>query len=70
MNAIRQYVTTIDGNVTLKLPAEYTRRRLEIIVLPADDSNDELSKIMDKMSDTAEKNGLTPEILAQLLADE
>jgi len=70
MNAIRQYVTTIDGNVTLKLPIEYTRRRLEIIVLPTDDANDELEKIMDKMSDTAEKNGLTPEILAQLLADE
>ncbi|MCU0340731.1 MAG: hypothetical protein MUE30_12670 [Spirosomaceae bacterium] len=70
MNALRQYVTTTDGNVILKLPAEYTRRRLEIIVLPADDTDDELSKIMDKMSDTAEKNGLTPEILAQLLADE
>ena len=70
MNALRQYVTTIDGNITLKLPAEYTRRRLEIIVLPADDTNDELLKIMDKMSDTAEKNGLTPEILNQLLADE
>ncbi len=70
MNALRQYVTTIDGNVTLKLPIEYTRRRLEIIVLPADDANDELGNIMDKMSDTAERNGLTPEILAKLLADE
>lgn len=88
MNALRQYVTTIDGNVTLKLPPEYTRRRLEIIVLPADDTliskdkfylenlakieakqaNDsKLTEIMDKIGTVATANGLTEEILNDML---
>lgn len=88
MNALRQYVTTIDGNVTLKLPAEYARRRLEIIVLPADDAlipedrfylenlakmeakqenNKKLTDIMDKISAEAVANGLTEEMLDDIL---
>lgn len=88
MNALRQYVTTIDGNVILKLPAEYTRRRLEIIVLPADDLaipedkfyTENLSKIMAKQENAnklneaietlrleAAANGLTEEILNDIL---
>ena len=88
MNALRQYVTTIDGNVTLKLPAEYARRRLEIIVLPADDAlitedrfylenlakmeakqenNKKLTDIMGKISAEAVANGLTEEILDDIL---
>lgn len=91
MNALRQYVTTIDGNVILKLPAEYTRRRLEIIVLPADDAlflNDIISKenlakieakeengkklleVMDKLSSEAAANGLTEEILNEILNED
>lgn len=91
MNALRQYVTTLDGNVTLKLPVEYTRRRLEIIVLPADDAlflegefskenlakieakqenNKKLSEIMDKLSSQAEANGLTEEILNEILNED
>ncbi|MDZ7898318.1 MAG: hypothetical protein U5N85_09900 [Arcicella sp.] len=88
MNALRQYATTVDGNLILKLPAEYTRRRLEIIVLPADDLVipedkfylENLSKIMvnqenskrlwesiDALQTAAAANGLTEEILNEIL---
>jgi hypothetical protein len=67
MNALRQFVTTTDGTVVLQLPKEYLKRKLEIIILPADDGTDELGDIMDKMSATAKRNGLTEELLNELL---
>ena len=72
MNALRQFVTVTNDTLTIRLPREYQQRRLEIIVLPADsidDSDDELGNIMDKMSEKAEKNGLTPDILAKILKE-
>lgn len=42
MNAIRHFTTSQDGTILLKVPAAYTKRRLEIIIMPAD-PNDELS---------------------------
>ncbi|GHB68462.1 hypothetical protein [Persicitalea jodogahamensis] len=39
MNALRQFVTSSDGIIQIEVPAEYTKRRLEIIILPADDAN-------------------------------
>lgn len=67
MNAIRQFITIPDGKVTLQLPKEYYKKRLEIIILPAEETLDELGEAMDKMSATAEKNGLTETLLAELL---
>ena len=39
MNALRQFVTSQDGIIQIEVPAEYTKRRLEIIILPADDAS-------------------------------
>jgi hypothetical protein len=72
MEALRRYTSTLDGNLILKVPKEYRKRKLEIIIMPADnhfenDDDKNLLDIMKKMSDTAKKNGLTPEILEELL---
>ncbi len=42
MNALHQFATSKDGTIHLKVPAEYTQRRLEIIILPADDTTQEI----------------------------
>lgn len=39
MNALRQYTTSQDGTIRLKVPAEYMHRRLEVIILPVDDAS-------------------------------
>ncbi|WP_373515522.1 hypothetical protein [Persicitalea sp.] len=39
MNALRHFVTSSDGTIQIKVPAEYTKRRLEIIILPADEAS-------------------------------
>jgi hypothetical protein len=72
MNALRQFVTVTDNaSVQINLPPEYRQQRLEIIILPMDDMSeatlDAWGSVMDKMSATAQKNGLTPEILKDLL---
>lgn len=43
MDALRHFTTSEDGTILLKVPAAYTKRRLEIIVLPADPNNETLS---------------------------
>lgn len=38
MNALRQIITASEESITLKIPAEFTKRKLEVIILPlADD---------------------------------
>lgn len=38
MDAIRHFTTSEDGTILLKVPAAYTKRWLEIIILPADEA--------------------------------
>jgi hypothetical protein len=42
MDALRHFTTSQDGTILLKVPDAYTKRRLEIIILPVD-PNDEPS---------------------------
>ena len=37
MNALHQFVTSQDGIIQIEVPAKFISRRLEIIILPADD---------------------------------
>ncbi len=74
MNALRQFVTATDSaSLLITLPPEYRQQRLEIIVLPLNDSidstNDSWGTLMNKMSKKATENGLTPEKLNELLND-
>jgi hypothetical protein len=43
MNALRHFTTSEDGTILLKVPAAYTKHRLEIIILPADPNDETLS---------------------------
>jgi len=38
MQAIRETLDVLDGSITLHLPASFAARRVEVIVLPADDT--------------------------------
>jgi hypothetical protein len=70
VEALRQYTSTLDGNLILKVPKGYRKRKLEIIIMPAEESSNkrqEMATIMDKMSDRAQKNGLTQKILDEIL---
>ena len=73
MNALRQFVTASDSaSVLITLPPEYRQQRLEIIVLPVseDSKEDQFLQLLDDISSKAQKKGLTPEILEQLLNEE
>lgn len=73
MNALRQFVTASDSaSVLITLPPEYRQQRLEIIVLPVseDSKEDQFLQLLDEISTKAQKRGLTPEILEQLLNEE
>ncbi len=73
MNALRQFVTASDNaSVLISLPPEYRQQRLEIIVLPLLDESkeDKFLQLLDETSNKAQKRGLTPEILEQLLNEE
>lgn len=73
MNALRQFVTASDSaSVLITLPPEYRQQRLEIIVLPVseDSKEDQFLQLLDDISNKAQKRGLTPEILEQLLNEE
>ena len=73
MNALRPFVTASDSaSVLITLPPEYRQQRLEIIVLPVseDSKEDQFLQLLDDISSKAQKKGLTPEILEQLLNEE
>jgi len=40
MNAFRQFMTTSNGDLLIKLPDEYREKRLEVIILSADEVDD------------------------------
>lgn len=37
MQAIKQYTEVINGSIHIKLPTDFTAKRVELIILPADD---------------------------------
>jgi hypothetical protein len=37
MQAIKQYTEVINGSIHIDLPKEFTAKRVELIILPADD---------------------------------
>ena len=69
MNAFREYYEGTDDTLIIKIPKEYQKKRLEVIILPAEDTDYKLQllAIMDKISTDAQKNGLTEEKLQELL---
>ncbi len=70
MNAFREfYNSTEDTTMVIKVPKEYQKKRLEVIIIPAEDSDykSEIFSLMDKISDKAQKNGLNEKKLHQLL---
>lgn len=69
MNAFREYYEGTDDTLIIKIPKEYQKKRLEVIILPAEDTDYKLQllAIMDKISTDAQKSGLTEEKLQELL---
>lgn len=43
MQAIKQYTKVINGSIHIDLPKDFTAKRVELIILPADD--DELDNV-------------------------
>jgi hypothetical protein len=39
MQAIRQYTEVIDGSIQIRLPTDFTAKRVELIILSADDND-------------------------------
>ena len=39
MNALRQFITSTEDTLTIQLPREYRKRKLEVIVMPMEDNN-------------------------------
>ncbi len=72
MNAFREFYEGTDDTLVIRIPKEYQKKRLEVIILPAEDKDYKLQllSIMDKISKDAEKNGLTEEKLQELLDEE
>jgi hypothetical protein len=71
MNAIREYFDGSDGTITLTIPKEYQKMRLEVIILPAENQNSdsELLKTMQRIGLKAKSVGLTQKKLDALLND-
>lgn len=40
MQAIKQYTEVVDGSIHIKLPKNFTAKRVELIILSADDTTD------------------------------
>lgn len=72
MNAFREFYEGTDDTLVIKIPKEYQKKRLEVIILPADDIDYKLQllAIMDKISTDAQGKGLTEEKLQELLDEE
>lgn len=72
MNAFREYYEGTDETLVIKIPKEYQKKRLEVIILPAEDVDYKLQllAIMDKISTEAQDKGLTEEKLQELLDEE
>lgn len=72
MNAFREYYEGTDDTLVIKIPKEYQKKRLEVIILPAEDVDYKLQllAIMDKISTEAQDKGLTEEKLQELLDEE
>jgi hypothetical protein len=72
MNAFREYYVSTDDTLVIKIPKEYQKKRLEVIILPAEDVDYKLQllAIMDKISTDAQDKGLTEEKLQELLDEE
>lgn len=86
MNAIRQIVSPQDGRLSIEIPKEMDAQAFEVIVLPLGridspllnlfkvNNNEQFSrdfwKSVSRLQTEAEQNGLTPEILADILKDE
>lgn len=72
MNAFREYYEVTDDTLVIKIPKEYQKKRLEVIILPAEevDYKLQLLAIMDKISTDAQDRGLTEEKLQELFDEE
>ena len=72
MNAFREYYEGTDETLVIRIPKEYQKKRLEVIILPAEDIDYKLQllAIMDKISIDAQNKGLTEEKLQELLDEE
>jgi|LakMenE18May11ns_1017448.scaffolds.fasta_scaffold8672434_2 hypothetical protein len=72
MNAFREYYEGTDDTLVIRIPKEYQKKRLEVIILPAEDIDYKLQllAIMDKISIDAQNKGLTEEKLQELLDEE
>ncbi len=69
MHAFREYYEGTEDTLVIKIPKEYQKKRLEVIILPADDTDYKLQllAIMDKISTGAQEKGLKEEKLQELL---
>jgi hypothetical protein len=85
MNAIRQIVKPVNGKLMIEVPKGMDNESFEVIVMPLNNTDDtllnilkisnnhslkkELEDCMNDLQNEAKKNGLTQEVLADILAD-
>jgi hypothetical protein len=54
MQAIKQYTEVIDGSIHIELPKNFTAKRVELIILSADDNNTDASDFQRFLLDSPE----------------
>lgn len=54
MQAIKQFTNVIDGNIYIHLPKSFTAKRVELIILSADDNNAEQADFQRFLLDSPE----------------
>ncbi len=72
---MQQIVIDVDDNIKAAFVAADPRKKQELSILislflKSDWENKNLIEVMETIADNAEKGGLTPEILEELLADD
>jgi uncharacterized protein YpuA (DUF1002 family) len=51
MTAIRKIIETSSNSITLELPDEYVNKKIEVLILPAEENDKDLSKVKYDFSD-------------------
>ena len=54
MQAIKQYTEVIDGSIHIHLPTDFTAKRVELIILSADDHNTDAGYFQQFLLDSPE----------------
>lgn len=54
MRALKQYTEVVDGSIHINLPPDFTAKRVELIILSADDNDTDLADFQKFLLDSPE----------------